>query len=465
MRARTGRAGRHRRRAPPTSCAVDGQRAPVGGRVDAEGRAGDDRAAALAQPGGQVGRHVLAVRRGAASAHDRHRPGDDLGQPAVPADPQAGRRTAQVVQPASATRRPRGRRPGRPTPGRPARGPGRRRARPAGPGSATGRARRCARPAATLGQRLHRPACRPPAGAAVTSPGSASRLHAARARAAPRAAATAASAVMRPPADRARRVECEPHVDRRRDVRAPARSASVQATPEHPVVAAQRERAPLERPGRGRCVASRGSRQRPSPQHLAGHLGVDPPRCAGQPVAPALPRAAATRSATTSVLLAGPAARAARPGWRRAPRPAGRPGRAAGRTAGPGSAPGHRRAGAVGSPVPDALARTGTGWRPAPAGSGPGSGRRAAGPGDGDLAGLQRLAQRVQHRRRELRRLVEEQHAAVGQRRRARAGPAPLPPPTTAAIDARVVRGAGTAGAVTSGPAPAAAARRPSGPR
>ena len=45
-----------------------------------------------------------------------------------------------------------------------------------------------------------------------------------------------------------------------------------------------------------------------------------------------------------------------------------------------------------------------------------------AGPGDADLAGLQGLAQRVEHVAGELRRLVEEQAAVVGQRGGARAG-------------------------------------------
>ena len=40
----------------------------------------------------------------------------------------------------------------------------------------------------------------------------------------------------------------------------------------------------------------------------------------------------------------------------------------------------------------------------------------SGGPADGDVAGLQRLAQGVEHLALELRQLVEKQHSVVGQR-------------------------------------------------
>jgi hypothetical protein len=53
------------------------------------------------------------------------------------------------------------------------------------------------------------------------------------------------------------------------------------------------------------------------------------------------------------------------------------------------------------------------------------------GAGDGDLARLERLTQRIEHLGLEFRQLVEEQHAVVCQRDLARLGP-----PTSAGIEA-----------------------------
>ncbi len=53
---------------------------------------------------------------------------------------------------------------------------------------------------------------------------------------------------------------------------------------------------------------------------------------------------------------------------------------------------------------------------------------------DRDLAGLERLAQRVERLRLEFRQFVEEQHAVVRERDLAR--PARKPPPTSAGIEA-----------------------------
>ena len=54
--------------------AGSGQGAPVGGRVDAEGAARDDRPAPLGQPVAQLGRDVLAVVGAGPGPDDRHRP-------------------------------------------------------------------------------------------------------------------------------------------------------------------------------------------------------------------------------------------------------------------------------------------------------------------------------------------------------------------------------------------------------
>ena len=56
------------------------------------------------------------------------------------------------------------------------------------------------------------------------------------------------------------------------------------------------------------------------------------------------------------------------------------------------------------------------------------------GPGDDAFAGLQRLAQGIQHDRREFGAFVEEEDAAMGERDLAR--PCPQAPPTIAAIEA-----------------------------
>ena len=53
---------------------------------------------------------------------------------------------------------------------------------------------------------------------------------------------------------------------------------------------------------------------------------------------------------------------------------------------------------------------------------------------DRHLAGLQRLAQRIEHLRLEFRQLVEEQHAVMGERHLAR--PRAQPPPTSAGMEA-----------------------------
>ena len=51
---------------------------------------------------------------------------------------------------------------------------------------------------------------------------------------------------------------------------------------------------------------------------------------------------------------------------------------------------------------------------------------------DHRLAGLERLAQRIEHLRVEFRQLVEKQHAEMGERRFA--GRGRVPPPTSAAM-------------------------------
>ena len=56
------------------------------------------------------------------------------------------------------------------------------------------------------------------------------------------------------------------------------------------------------------------------------------------------------------------------------------------------------------------------------------------GAGDRDLAGLERLAQRIQHLRLEFGQLVEKQHAIM--RERYLSGPRLMPPPTSAAMEA-----------------------------
>jgi len=60
---------------------------------------------------------------------------------------------------------------------------------------------------------------------------------------------------------------------------------------------------------------------------------------------------------------------------------------------------------------------------------------RLIGPRDHGLAGLERLAERIEHLRIELGQLVEEQHAEMGERRFAR------PWPRTAAHQRRHARG------------------------
>ena len=193
--------------------------------------------------------------------------------------------------------------------------------------------------------------------------------------------------------------------------------------PQHPVEAADRQRAALQRPLGQPQRPPRGTAQR-SRSSRPGHLALTASRCrpAGRPRRPGPPRPA--RRPTAVVSGAASAVQPGGPGDRRQRRPAGRPGRAAARTAGDGSAAGPAGCTCRRCRRP-ARARTGTGWPPAPAGTGPGSVADAVGPGDRDLAALQRLAQRVEHRRRELGRLVQEQHPAVGAATARPAGPGP----------------------------------------
>ena len=174
----------------------------------------------------------------------------------------------------------------------------------------------------------------------------------------------------------------------------------------------------------------------------AGHVGVEPPGCADQAYGRSGrgPRPASRHDLGR---LARSRLEEHRLGHVPQTRPGGRPGPAAAPTAargsvGPGSGV-HRQP----SPVPW-RGRTGTGWPPAPAGSGPGSGAgpaTATGRPTRDSSGC---AQRVERPARELGRLVEEQHAAVGERR-----PRPGGRPRSAADQRRgrrgVVRAPGTA--------------------
>ena len=459
MRRRVGHvdaAGEHRDRRR-----AGGQRAAVGRGVDAVGAAGHDGPAAVAEPGrelgGDVRRRTTSRRASPTSATARR--SHVAPRCAAPRTHRARRRAvAQVGQ------RPRPlvvardrRRP--PQPARAAR------SRSASQGRQPARsAARCsvvARPwlagsRSTTSTGAHPGDRRAPSSASSGSPDRVS------------AAAPSRSSARRRSCRRCRRTGRPPRSSASRTSPAPAgRARRDRPASRRPAAPG---RPPRRSAGRSSSAASSAPRwprrgQRPAPpQHrVTGHLGVDAAtasRRAGSPVA--LPgggdptgddrgRLGACRSASSSARVAAAA------------RPAGRSGRAAARTAGRGSAAGPSAcrcslaaAGAV------AASRTGTGWRRAPAGTGPGRPHPAASPGDRDLARLQRLAQRVERRPGELRRLVEEQHAAVRQRRLAWPGDA------RAAADDRghrggVVRRLRNGGRRHQRAAPRPAPRRPSG--
>ena len=406
--------------------AVDGQRAAVRRGVDAVGAAGHHGPAAVAEPGRELGGHVLAVapcrpgRRRPPPLAERRRPGApsprDPEARAAPRSPRSSSGGGPLVVAGhdDAGRRPRSAQVGVGTSsvGQP------------GPVAApAARARRRRRPEPRPAPR-RRPDAGDRAGPATASPGSASRVSAARA--AGRRRRHAGGHAARHAADPSARGSPAPAATSPASgTVAPGQVGERPGDPQHPVDPAGRERAAVEQPlGLARppptAAASAAAATWPGTSALTRH-GVPASRAAIRS------RAAATRSATTAVLSAAAGARrAARPGWPRASRSAGRPGRAADRTAGRGSAAGPSAC-SVQSGRPRRRDR-----QPARARVGgehqlePGRVAHPGGqPGDGDLAGLQRLAQRVEHGRRELRRLVQEQHPAVGQRRRARAGPGP----------------------------------------
>ena len=283
------------------------------------------------------------------------------------------RRAVEVVQPASATRSSSGRPPGH-RDARPRRGPARRRAARAGAGTGRG-------PGARPRRRRPAPAparARRPAVHAVTSPGSAIRLHAARAS---RSSVGTAGppAPSRPSAvdDHAATAGAGAQGERQAHVRPGRRASAVEVAHgprqlEHPVVAAQRERAPLDRPVE---VDGRLARQPEGARRIIGP-GTSALTCHGVPASRSActSRARSTRSATTS--LASP------DGWAKRGPADGvhlqlevdpvqqRPHQLAHVVAARPSASRSSR------PPCRTRARRGTGWRRARAGTEPGSGPR-----------------------------------------------------------------------------------------
>ena len=77
---------------------VSGQRAPVGGGVDAESRTGHHGHAVLHQAVAELARHVGSVGGGGPGAHDGHRPPRRLGQGQRPAHPETKGCTALPVE-------------------------------------------------------------------------------------------------------------------------------------------------------------------------------------------------------------------------------------------------------------------------------------------------------------------------------------------------------------------------------
>ena len=260
-----------------------GQRSPVRGRVDAEGGAGDHGEAALAEAGRHLGRHHLAVRRGAAGADHGHRP-RRRPRPGPRRRAPTGRRAGSRGRPARAATRSS---PGQTTRAPSARGhvdvplgvqvlepgqePGEARVRCRSPRRRAPAPARARRPAVTPSRhRARRSGSTPPGRAAVVGrhrrAASPVMLPAPPLPAPPR---QRPPRLPRPPRRSCRHRGACPQGERQAHVRPGRGAAAVEvgarssASAQHPVVAAQRQLRRGRAPGRGRRSPPAASRKTP----------------------------------------------------------------------------------------------------------------------------------------------------------------------------------------------------------